>query len=79
MTWVIFSAPDGTPLLVHLEEINHVRPPIPTEQVGDLVGAALFTMGNRLLIHENFDEVIQAMIRSGLKVCWPNGTPVKSI
>jgi hypothetical protein len=74
MNWVIFTAPDGEPLLMDLAEMNLIRRPIPTEMIGDSVGAAVFTGGNRWLIRETFEEVVTAMQRAGIKITWPDGT-----
>jgi hypothetical protein len=74
MNWVMFTAPDGEPLLMDLAEMSLVRRPLPTEQVGSHVGAAIFSGGNRWLIRETFEEVVGAMMKSGIKISWPDGT-----
>jgi hypothetical protein len=76
VNWIIFTAPNGEPLLIDLAEMNLVRRPLPTEKIGDTVGAAIFTGGIRMLIRETFGQVVDAMLLAGIKISWPDGTPV---
>lgn len=70
MSWVVLTAPNGVPLLVNMAGVFLVRPPLPSEEHEDneAVGAAIFTAGQRWLIKETFDDVLEIMAQMGLKV-----------
>jgi len=77
-SWIIFTAPNGEPLLIDMAAVAMVRPPLPSEaKVEDYeVGAVVFSAAHRWSIRENFDQVVSVMTRLGVPIRWANGEEV---
>jgi hypothetical protein len=75
MNWVIFTAPNGAPLLVDLTEMSLVRRALPAEkEMG--ANASIHSAGHAWVVRETFEQIVDAMIRNGIKICWLDGTDV---
>jgi hypothetical protein len=79
-SWIIFTAPNGEPLLVDMAAVAAVRPPLPSEEHEDEseVGAVVFLATHKWMIRENFDQVVSVMVRLGVPIRWANGEDVQA-
>jgi hypothetical protein len=77
LNWVIFTAPNGEPLLMDIAEATIVRRPTPQEIMQDNVGAVIFFGAQHYRIAENFEAVLHIMAKIGIPIHFSDGRKVK--